>query len=116
MKYISKRFLSDDQDETGSIVVKVEGTTMADMGRWNAENVSVNAEVTFRDCHGKPIYLQFCLDKEHSLDSRFDKVNLIIAELEKLKVQLRKAFLETEETAKLWLEAHPQEKDDETFP
>lgn len=111
MNYISKRFLSDDVDETGSIVVRVQTTTMEDMGQWSAENNWVQGEVTIRDCHNKPIYLQFSLDKEHTLESRLDKVDLIIGELEALKSKLIAANIEAQLISKEWLTKHSEEND-----
>ena len=109
MNYISKRFLSDDVDETGSMVVRVQTTPLEDMGQWSADNNWVQAELTFRDCHNKPIYLQFCLDKQHTLEARLDKVDLIITELEGLKSKLIAASIEQQLISKEWKKAQNPE-------
>lgn len=110
MTYISKRFLSDDHDETGSMVVRVNATKKEDMGPWSAKECRVEAEVTFRDCHGKPIYLQFGLDNDHTLEARFKKIDLIVEELQVMKLHLRQALHETQDAAAEWLTEHPEEK------
>lgn len=113
MKYISKRFLSTDYDETGAMVCKVEVTKLEDMHRWSAEHRAVDAEVSFRDCNGKPIYLQFCMDNEdHPLAARLEKVDLIIHELTKFKQALIKADAEVRVVAAEWL-AKNNSKEDE---
>lgn len=96
MKYIRKQFLSDDYDETGSIVVKVLSTEVEHMSDWQVENRAVTASVEFRDCHGKPIYLEFSIDKEHSLQDRHAKIDKIIDELRAMKMALAKALVDTD--------------------
>lgn len=102
MKYISKQFLSPHYDETGSIVVKVASTELSNMGEWSAENLSVDASVEFRDCHGKPIYLDFNIDKDRSLEDRLVKCDLIITELQQMKRKLAVACADTATASREW--------------
>lgn len=110
MKYISKRFLSDKYDETGSMVVKVRVPELEDMGSWQAENASVEASIELRDCNGKPIWLEFCMDNENSLEDRLAKLDLMINELTEMKVKLQEARLLAFERAGEWERANPDYK------
>lgn len=112
MQYISKRFLSNDYDEADSIVVLGATQDPEHIGEWQAKNVYVPVHVELRDAE-KAIYLDFSLDREHSLDSRLDKIDVLIDELKKLKTVLPQLAVQAQIDATEWLAKQLEEQKDE---
>jgi len=79
----NKRFLSDDEHETGSICWYIEKNEDADF-------LTVNSSVKIYDCN-RSVSLDFdCLDLE-DIEGRVAKVDVLIEELTKLRGALLEA-------------------------
>lgn len=119
MKYIDKRFLSNICDETGSMVCKVVcPDSVSGMSSWEALHSAVEGQVEVRDCHGKPVWLDFSIDKDHSLAQRLEKLDLMIEMLTHMKGALSRAHSEAARIGEEWKELNPdklKESDDEIF-
>lgn len=90
MRWISKQFLSQCPDETGSMVTQVETPLVKNLyvGHSGKVNPDMDAYVTFRACHGEPVKLDFCAYDQKSFDKRLTKISFMIQELENMRGQM----------------------------
>lgn len=114
MKYVTKRFLDEnDPEETGSIVCRASMTSYDELYRYSAENPSVDASIMVRDCYGKPVELEFSINaKSHTLADREAKLDMIIAELQAFKKALPKLYAQAKMDAAKWLADNPDSEED----
>ena len=88
MRHVDKRFLSDDADETGSMVCKVETVRVVDLSEWYLKgNPSICGSIQVRDCSSRPVYLDFDATGEKAFKKRLDKLDGMIAQLQRMRVQ-----------------------------
>ena len=106
MRYINKQFLSDDYDESGSLVLKCE--TPKDIGSeedvldrvLHSDKVWVDASAQFRDCYSKPIDLCFSFNDEKGYNKRIAKVEKMVSMLTEFKEQLTVHWEDVKERSK----------------
>lgn len=110
MRYISKKFLSADLEESGSMVVSASTPKGTDYDAYTAHNPRVNAKVVFRACYGEPCELDFGFQTDGGLAKRLAKLDLMIEELQSLKEQLTPMWEEHKVTAEQYKQDHPDEK------
>ena len=95
MRYVDKQFLSDDYDESGSLVLKCESPKDAtDQSEdvvdriMHPELLWVDAGAQFRDCYSKPVDICFSFNDEAGYQKRLKKVDKLIYMLSEFKNQL----------------------------
>lgn len=102
MRYVRKEFLSPCADESGSIVIQVE-TPLASrlyVSDYNHEtqkrepNVRPDFEawIQFRACYGEPVKLELGASSQKAFDKRIQKVDKMIEELTKMRVQMNEMW------------------------
>lgn len=88
MRHTEKRFLSDCAGETGSMVCKVETTRIKDMNEYTVKNDPyISGDIQIRDCGGRPVNLDFDAHGEKQFKKRLDKLDGMIAQLQRMRVQ-----------------------------
>lgn len=87
MRYADKQFLTDSHGETGTMAIQISTTRVKDLCDWNVNNPHIEANVQLRDCHGEPIVLDFAASGEKQFFKRLDKLDNMIARLQKMRVQ-----------------------------
>lgn len=94
MRYVSKRFLSDSPDETGSMVLTVETPLIKDMYNYGNGIVKPNmsGELTFRACYGEPCKLDFSCHDQKSFHKRIEKMDLMVNEMSKMRDQMNEMW------------------------
>ena len=105
MRYINKQFLSDDYDESGSVVLKCESPKKQDEQSpidriIHPEDAWVDAGMQVRDCYGKPVDLCFSFQNEKGLTKRLAKVDNLITMLEEFKVKLTECWEDVDKDTK----------------
>jgi hypothetical protein len=87
MRHTEKRFLSDDAGETGSMVCTVETMLVKDLVEWNLDHPSISGSIQVRDCHGRPVNLDFGAHSEKTFRKRLDKLDGMVAQLQRMRTQ-----------------------------
>ena len=103
MKYINKQFLSDDYDESGSMVLRCKSPRKCKDPTediLHPGNTYVEASIQVRDCFKEPVDLCFDFDSEKGLTKRLIKVDNMIAMLEEFKVKLLDCWIDVDNDAK----------------
>lgn len=93
MRYVSKKFLSDNIGEGGSMICEVESPRPEDLTEYTMEHPSVDASVILRACYGEPVALDFTIRSEKGLIDRVKKINTMIEEMCKFRESLAGAWL-----------------------
>ena len=92
MRYISKKFLSKNFYEGGSIIAQVESDRPEDISDYTIEHPSVEANLCFRACHGEPITLDFTIRSDKSLQERIEKIDVLIHEMKEFRENFEQAW------------------------
>lgn len=88
MRHSEKRFLSDCSSETGTMVTTVETPLVKDLNDWVASHGGhITAGIQVRDCNNKPVYLDFDATGQKQFEKRLDKLDGMIAQLQRMRVQ-----------------------------
>ena len=88
MRYSEKRFLSEASGETGSMVTTVETQRICDMDAWTVgRDPYITGGIQVRDCNSKPVYLDFDAHGQKSFNKRLDKLDGMIAQLQRMRTQ-----------------------------
>lgn len=87
MRHVEKRFLSDSADETGSMVCTVSTVQVKDLSDWHMTHPTIDASIQVRDCSSRPVYLDFDATGEKAFKKRLDKLDGMIAQLQRMCVQ-----------------------------
>lgn len=111
MRYLSKQWLSPAHDESGSMIIKASTYPKEELWRSYAERPVIDAQVIFRACSGEPVYLDFDIRGEDTLEKRKEKVTLMIEELTEFRNQLDILWADAQLTAQEWLAENPEDDD-----
>jgi hypothetical protein len=88
MRHTEKRFLSEDPGETGSMVCTVQTQRLKDIEEWETKQPpNISGDIQIRDCGGRPINLDFDARGEKQFKKRLDKLDGMIAQLQRMRVQ-----------------------------
>lgn len=88
MRHSEKRFLSDCSHETGTMVCTVETDRVKDLSDWVVQKGgSMTAGIQVRDCNNRPVYLDFDCTGQKNFEKRLDKLDGMIAQLERMRTQ-----------------------------
>ncbi|WYN05010.1 hypothetical protein ISREJYDI_CDS0044 [Pseudomonas phage UNO-G1W1] len=87
MRHTEKRFLTEDAGETGSMVCTVETVRVKDMTEYSTREPQISGNIQIRDCGGRPVNLDFDAWGEKSWKKRLDKLDGMIAQLQRMRTQ-----------------------------
>jgi hypothetical protein len=88
MRHSDKRFLSDDAHETGSMVCTIETARVVDMDEYSVKREAhISGSIQIRDCNARPVNLDFDAWGEKQWKKRLDKLDGMIAQLQRMRVQ-----------------------------
>jgi len=70
------------------MVTSVETMRVKDMDSWHVEREpNISGEIQVRDCNGRPVNLDFDAWGQKSFEKRLDKLDGMIAQLQRMRVQ-----------------------------
>lgn len=88
MRYVDKRFLSEDAHESGSMICTVETARPCDMDEYTLRrDPNISGSIQVRDCNGRPVNLDFDAWGEKQWKKRLDKLDGMIAQLTTMRKQ-----------------------------
>ncbi|CUR44264.1 hypothetical protein VCM_00045 [Pseudomonas phage VCM] len=96
MRHTEKRFLTEDAGETGSMVCTVETPRVKDLDEWTVKHDPyISGDIQIRDCGGRPVNLDFDARGEKQFKKRLDKLDGMIAQLQRMRVQYHEMWYST---------------------
>lgn len=103
MKYVTKQFLNDSEDESGFIVCTATSEKYDDLSRYHAEHPSASVQVQIGDC-SKKVYLDFSIYDDTDVQERITKLNVLINALEALREHIPIVWEQSKKNGAKWLD------------